>query len=63
MTLILQPSLEDIKTWGDLAYVTSDERDRIMSKPVGQRDRAVQNLKRQVDAAVKKKLSGKWGRA
>jgi len=55
LILIQTPSPDSIKTWGPLAYVTDEERRRIMSLPPVESKFAVKQLEREISAMLKQR--------
>ena len=51
--LNLMPERDEIAKWGTLAYVSSEERQRIMELPAGQSRSAIERIQGYVDAAGK----------
>ncbi len=56
--LILNPPREDVAKFGTLAYVTPEERARILALPFGETPRAIKNLERDLRDARKRRGGG-----
>jgi hypothetical protein len=54
MAFLTKPSEEDLQKLGVLAYVTSEERARILGLPSGQSQRAIASLAKEIDALKRK---------
>lgn len=52
------PDPETKRKWGPLAYVSEEERRRIMDLPSGQSKRAITSLEREIDAFLKRASGG-----
>ena len=50
-----RPSYDELRVWGELAYVSPDERDKILNLPQHLRHQQRENLKREI-ATMKAKL-------
>lgn len=57
---ITNPSREDVRRWGPLAFITAEERRAIMEKPAGEYKRLCNTLEREIsDLEKKRKKLGK----
>ena len=54
MAFLTKPSKEDLNKLGVLAYVSAEERARIMGLPSGQSQRAITSLAKEIEAAKRK---------
>lgn len=48
-TLKLNPTQQEVDSFGDLAYVTFSERIRVMNLPKVQKDRYIEYLRKRLD--------------
>lgn len=54
------PTREEVKRWGPLAFITAQERQAIMDKPAGEYKRVCASLEREIsDLEKKRKKAGK----
>lgn len=54
MQINLNPPREEIAKWGPLAYISENDRKKIMEKPCGEFKHSVAQLEKEIAAAKKK---------
>jgi len=54
VNIILNPPRDEINKFGPLAYVSKEERDRILAVPFGQFKPSIKRLEKAIAVAIKK---------